>query len=159
MVNTLFDDLGGRDCLERVHKIFYDKLLVHPWLKGFFENNDQWHLEVQQTEFMMRLFGGPVIYRGRMPKYAHIHMFIPEDVFMERHQILNDSLIEARVAPDLIERWLACDLGLKLALVKKSVSQCSRRYVSEPITIVKKPGCPFQYAPEILQESPSAPRD
>lgn len=144
MSDTLYDELGGKPCLERVHKIFYDKLLVDPWLKGFFADNEQWHLEVQQTDFMMRLFGGPIVYCGRMPKYAHLHMFITEEVFMARHEILKDSLIQAGVAEDLRERWLAYDLGLKLALVKKTMSECKQRYKDEPIVFVEKPGCPFQ---------------
>lgn len=144
MSDTLYDELGGKACLDRVHKIFYDKILVDPWLKGFFKDNEQWHLEIQQTEFMMRLFGGPIIYRGRMPKYAHIHMFIPEEVFMIRHQILEDSLKVARIPANLIERWLAYDMGLKLALVKKSTSECQGRYKNEPIVFIEKPGCPFQ---------------
>ncbi|MBT5073999.1 MAG: group 1 truncated hemoglobin [Kordiimonadaceae bacterium] len=148
MAETLFDELGGRPCLDKVHKIFYDKLLVHPWLKDFFKDNDQWHLEIQQTEFMMRLFGGPIIYAGRMPKYAHAHMFITEEIYMDRHQILEQSLIEAFVRPDLRERWLAYDLGLKLALTKKSTDECSQRYVDEPILEVVKPlgynMCPYK---------------
>lgn len=148
MAETLFDELGGRPCLERVHKIFYDKLLVDPWLKDFFKDNEQWHLEVQQTEFMMRLFGGPIIYAGRMPKYAHAHMFITEEIYMARHQFLEDSLIEEGIRPDLRERWLAYDLGLKLALVKDTKEECSQRYVDEPIHEVIKPlgynQCPYK---------------
>jgi len=145
MSETLFDEVGGRPCLERVHKVFYDKILADPWLRGFFLDNDQWHLEIQQTEFMMRLFGGPVIYAGRMPKYAHRHMYIKEDVFIARHKVLEESLISVGIPVDLRERWLEYDFGLKLALVKKDISECQRRYVDEPIVEVKKPGCQYQY--------------
>ena len=31
------DDLGGKKTLQKVHKIFYNKLYAHPWLKSFFE--------------------------------------------------------------------------------------------------------------------------
>ena len=148
MSDTLYDELGGRPCLERVHKIFYDKLLVDPWLSEFFKNNDQWHLEIQQTEFMMRLFGGPVIYQGRMPKYAHAHMFITEEIYMTRHEILEESLIEAGVREDLRDRWLAYDLGLLRALVKKDISECTKRYHDEPVATATKPlsylRCPYK---------------
>ncbi|MCK5041118.1 MAG: group 1 truncated hemoglobin [Sphingomonadales bacterium] len=139
MADTLFDELGGRPCLERVHRIFYDKLLAHPWLKGFFINNTQWHLEVQQTEFMQRLFGGPNIYKGRMPKYAHQHMFITEEIYMLRHKILEQSLVEAGVEEELRERWLRYDIGLKLALVKSDQSECIGRYNDEPVVVIEKP--------------------
>lgn len=139
IADTLFDELGGKPCLDRVHKIFYNKLLAHPWLKGFFQDNEQWHLEIQQTEFMQRLFGGPNIYKGRMPRYAHQHMFITEEAFMKRHEILEQSLIEANVSPEHRERWLRYDMGLKLALVKKTQDECTGRYRDEPIVVVRKP--------------------
>ena len=33
--NTLFAEIGGRAVLEKVHKVFYDELYAHPWLKNF----------------------------------------------------------------------------------------------------------------------------
>ena len=45
MAETLFDELGGMQGIERVHRIFYDKLLMHPWLKGFFDGVPRPHLE------------------------------------------------------------------------------------------------------------------
>ena len=139
MADTLFDELGGMPCLERVHKIFYDKLLDHPWLKGFFEGQDRWVLESQQSDFMSVLFGGPKIYGGRMPKYAHIHLFVPEEVFLLRHELLGQSLTEVGILPDLKERWLKYDMGMKKALVKDSISECAGRFKSEAVVVVEKP--------------------
>lgn len=139
MPDTLFDELGGMTCIERVHGILYDKLLGHPWLKGFFVGNDRRHLESQQSDFMSGLFGGPKIYGGRMPKDAHVHIFVTEEVFMTRHQLLEESLTEAGIQPDLKERWLKYDLGMKKALVKGSLSECKGRYKTEPVISVEKP--------------------
>lgn len=149
IADTLFEELGGKPCLDRVHKIFYDKLMIHPWLAGFFKDNEQWHLEVQQTDFMMRLFGGPNIYKGRMPKYAHQHMFVTEEMFMERHAVLEQSLVEAGVAAELRERWLRYDMGLKRALVKADKSECVERYKDEPIVCVDTP-------PQYIKDTNSA---
>ena len=52
MAETLFHELGGIPCLEKVHVIFYDKLLSHPWLKDFFEGVPRPHLESQQSDSM-----------------------------------------------------------------------------------------------------------
>ena len=139
MENTFLDELGGMPCLERVHKVFYDKLLGHPWLRGFFKGVPRQHLESQQSEFMSGVFGGPKIYGGRAPKAAHVHMFITEEVFLTRHKLLEQSLIEANIRPDLRERWLAYDMGMKKLLVKNSVTECKGRYKSEPIIVVEKP--------------------
>ncbi|WP_420345227.1 group I truncated hemoglobin [Pelagibius sp.] len=139
MADSFFEELGGMDCLERVHRIFYGKLLSHPWLKGFFEGVPRHHLESQQTDFMAGVFGGPKIYGGRPPKSAHVHLFITEEVFMIRHGLLEESLIEAGIRPDLRKRWLGYDLRMKKVLVKSSVSECAGRYNTDPVVVVEKP--------------------
>ena len=140
VAEDLFYELGGMPALEKVHTIFYDKLLSHPWLKEFFKGVPRPHLESQQSEFMSGLFGGSKIYGGRPPHSAHIHMFITEEVFLIRHELLALSLTEANIRPDLKERWLKYDMGMKRALVKKSVSECEGRYKNGPIIAVEKPG-------------------
>lgn len=139
MSETFLDELGGMPCLEKVHKILYDKLLKHPWLSGFFDGVPRSHLESQQSEFMSGIFGGPKIYCGRPPKTAHVHMFITEEVFLTRHKLLEQSLTEAGIRADLKERWLGYDMGMKRALVKNSISECEGRYKCEPIIVVEKP--------------------
>ena len=125
--------------VEKVHTIFYDKLLSHPWLKEFFKGVPRAHLESQQSEFMSGLFGGPKIYGGRPPLTAHVHMFITEEIFLIRHELLALSLTEANIRPDLRDRWLRHDMAMKRALVKKSPAECEGRYKSEPIIVVEKP--------------------
>lgn len=140
MADNLFDELGGMPCLERVHRIFYGKLLAHPWLKEFFAGVPRAHLEDQQNSFMAGAFGGPRLYGGRPIDTAHEHMFITEEVFDLRHEILDQSLKEAGVRTDLRERWLVYNMKTKKALVKKSISECKGRYKTEPIIDIKKPG-------------------
>jgi len=139
MTKTFFDEIGGRPCLEKVHVLLYDKLLSHPWLKGFFAGNNRWHLEIQQTDFVQGIFGGTNVYGGRFPKDAHVHLFITEEVFMIRHQLLEQSLTEAGIRQDHKEQWLEFDMGFKKALVKTSVSECKGRYKMEPVISVPKP--------------------
>lgn len=141
MADAFLDKIGGRPCIERVHKILYDKLLSHRWLKDFFVGMERWHLEEQQTEFMSDLFGGrPKIYQGRLPMRAHQHLFITEEVFMIRHKLLEDSLNQAKVPKDIIEQWLIYDMGMKAAIVKDTVEDCEGRFASEEVLVVPKPG-------------------
>ena len=139
MSDTLYDQLGGKPCLEEVHRIFYDKLMSHPWLKQYFVGRKREHQESQQTDFMTGLFGGPQIYGGRMPKSAHQHLFITEEVFQLRHDMLADALDEAGVPPDLKARWLGHDLKIKYALVKSDLSECKPRYPTDTIIAPAKP--------------------
>jgi len=139
-VTTVFlDEVGGRACLERVHKILYEKLLSHPWLKGFFVGQERWHLEIQQTDFMADLFGGPPCYAGRMPMYGHQHIFITDEVFMIRHKLLAEALSEANVTDDHKARWLKFDIGMKAAIIKESIDDCEGRYRNEKVLVVPKP--------------------
>jgi len=41
MKQSLFDAVGGLPTLQKVHKIFYDKVYAHPWLDPFFEGHSQ----------------------------------------------------------------------------------------------------------------------
>jgi len=139
MANTLFDKLGGLPCIELVHRLFYDRMYAHPWLKDFLHGRTREFQESQQTNFMAGLFGGPQTFRGRFPRGAHQHLFITEEVFEIRAEMLESALIEAKVPEDLRARWLRYDASLKNAVVKTDVSECEPRYPNDPIIVVEKP--------------------
>ena len=121
MKQTLFDALGGLPVLQQVHKIFYDKIYAHPWLKQFFAGHNQQAIENRQTAFMGEKMGGPLEYWGKHPKMAHRHMYITQELFDLRQQLLRESLLEAQVPPDLIPRWLKIDAAFKPVIVKDSI--------------------------------------
>jgi len=137
---TLFQALGGRSVLERVHKVFYDKLYEHPWLGQFFHDIEQELVENQQTDFMVSNMGGGKIYQGRFPKPAHMHMYITDELFDLRNRLLADSLRECGVAEDLAERWLKIDRAFKHSMVKQNVSECEKRFFTDDLKIYHKPG-------------------
>lgn len=137
--STLFDRLGGMDVMRRVHKIFYDKLFAHPWLKQYFVEHPQEIFENQQTDFMAGLMGGPKIYAGKTPKMAHQNIFITDELFETRNEILSQSIKEAGIPDDVREEWLAVDRTLKKALVKTSVDECRTMYDGQRIYDIPKP--------------------
>ena len=120
---SLFDQVGGLKTLERVHKIFYDKVYAHPWLKLFFEGHDQEAIESRQTSFMAEKMGGSVDYWGKQPKMAHRQMYITQELYDLRHEILRESIEEAGIAADLAERWLKIDYAFKRQIVKDSIEE------------------------------------
>ena len=136
---SLFERFGGRATLERVHIIFYEKLYAHPWLSGFFAGINQKLIENQQSDFFSQLTGGPKNYSGRMPQHAHAHIFISEDLFLVRHELLRDSLVEGRVTSPELEEWLKIDMAFKKVLCKQSPRDCEKRYVDEDIVIIPDP--------------------
>ena len=135
---SLFDRLGGKPTLQRVHKVFYDKVYVHPWIGQYFTGTEQQILEDQQTDFMISIMGGPKQYMGRPPKYAHQHMVITEELFELRQQLLSESIQECGLSDELREEWLGTDNALRRALVKKSREEC-KAYTPEDILDFKNP--------------------
>lgn len=135
----LFDALGGYETLKRVHKIFYDKVYEHAWLKQFFEGHSQQLIEDQQTDFMALKMGGPKDYCGKEPRYAHLQMYITDEIFEVRHELLRESLVEAGVHPELIERWLRIDAAFRRQVVKPSLEAFHAEYTFKKRIIVPKP--------------------
>ena len=52
---------------------------------------------------------------------AHRQMYITEELFDLRHQILKESLREVRVPEELARRWLKIDYAFKRKVVKDSI--------------------------------------
>jgi hemoglobin len=136
--SSLYDRLGGRPTLERVHKAFYTKIFSHPDFAALFDGLRIDHQVSQQTAFMMGLFGGPKIFGGRPPKGAHQHLFITEEQFELRHKILGDTLSACGIRGELRERWLYYDYSFKSQIVKSSIEQCEKRYTNDRIRFVPR---------------------
>jgi len=132
---SLFDRVGGQATLERVHKVLYGKLFAHPVLGAFFRKTVRKHQESQQTDFMMHQLGGPSIYGGRVPRDAHMHLFITQEHFEIRQALLRESLIECGIDEEAREEWLRRDRKFERAIVKSSIEQCEKRYTMDEIII------------------------
>lgn len=135
----LFDRLGGRPTLDRVHRIFYEKLYAHPWIGKYFEGINKEHISSQQSDFMGMLFGGPRVFSGRMPIDAHMHMMITEEIFQVRHALLRDALVEAQIPQREFSEWLAIDAAFKKVLVKKGLEDCRKRFNTDEIVNHRDP--------------------
>ncbi len=129
----LFERLGGRPTLDRVHKIFYEKLYAHNWIGKYFAGINKELITNQQSDFMGMLFGGPKIFSGRMPIDAHMHMMITEELFEIRHELLRESLAESKINEPEFSEWLSVDAAFKRILIKKSVADCKKRFNTDDI--------------------------
>ena len=71
---------------------------------------------------------------------AHRHMYITEELFELRSQLLRESLEDAGISPDLAKRWLKIDSAFKRQVVKESIqSFYSWTWKYEKRVIVPKP--------------------
>ena len=127
MKQSLYDAVGGLPTLEKVHKIFYDKIYIHPWLKQFFAGHNQEAIEDRQTSFMGEKMGGPK-YLGKPLKQVHENMYITQELFELRHEILKESLTEAGLSDDAATRWLKIDDAFMKQITKPSVETFYRDY-------------------------------
>ena len=137
---TLFEAVGGLPTLRKVHKIFYDKIYAHPWIGKFFAGHIQEAIEARQTSFMAEKMGGDVTYYGKDMKMAHRQMFITQELFDLRSQLLRQSLNEAGVSDELATRWLKIDRAFSGQIVKDSIeSFYSWTWKYEKRLIIPKP--------------------
>jgi hemoglobin len=133
MDEKLYNLIGGRPTLEKVHKIFYDKIYADPWIGLYFKEIQQEIIETQQTDFMAQAMGGPSMYLGKFPIPAHRHMFITEELFELRTKYLKESLNEANVEPQYQEIWLKIDGAFKKGIIKTSIDECTLRYNTDEV--------------------------
>ena len=137
---TLYKEIGGLAALQKVHKLFYDKVYAHPWIGRFFAGLDQSYIENQQTAFMSGVMGGPKNYQGKPLRYAHQHMFIPEDLFTLRQRLLREAISEAGFAEEVSDAWLELDARFKHVIVKNSIEDCKKLYTHRQIVAYSEDG-------------------
>ncbi|MDH5718518.1 MAG: group 1 truncated hemoglobin [Spirochaetia bacterium] len=136
---SLYDRIGGMSVIEKVQKIFYDKVYNHNWLGLYFKHIDQKHIESQQAKFMSGLMGGPKIYMGSVPKEAHRIILATNELFDVRKGLLIESLKEANIGQSEIDEWIKKDEAFRSVIVKKSISDCKKVYDDEEIIYYEKP--------------------
>lgn len=134
-----FEELGGREILEKVSKIFYDKVYDDNWIGEYFKEVKQEIIEEQQVDFMSMALGGPKVYLGKLPVPAHKHMMITEELFILREELLDAALVEAGACNELITRWKKIDEAFKNKIVKKSLNECEKRFKTDEILNFEKP--------------------
>lgn len=137
-----FEKMGGRDSLIRINKTFYDKVYKHPWLKQYFLAVPQQHIENQQIDFMQKVLGGTNVYVGKTPTATHHHMFIPDELFDVRKQLLIEAFEENHANAELVEKWLSLDESFRRFIINQSPDECTPRFKTDPILNFPKPaGC------------------
>ncbi len=134
-----FEYMGGRAILIKINKVFYDKVYAHPWLKLYFQEIPQQHIEDQQVDFMQKVLGGKDVYVGKTPATTHNHMFIPNELFDVRKKLLEESFQEVNANSELIDKWLSLDESFRRLIINKSPDECKGRFKTDPVLNFPKP--------------------
>ncbi len=132
--------------VSNINDIFYDKVFEDEWLKLIFDGVPPEHIKNQQTDFIVKAFGGPKRYSGRSPRDAHPHIFIQEDMWELRERYLLEAFAEANAPEWMREKWIAIDNAFKNSILNKSPDECEGRYRSEPIINIPNPKNGFKKA-------------
>jgi len=128
-----FEAMGGTAMLEKISKIFYDKIYEDDWLKLYFVDVPQEHIERQQVAFMQAALGGENLYCGQTPPAAHKHMYITHELFEARQVMLDEAFEESNASDLLIEKWQRIDDAFFNRIVKHAPEQCEKRYKTDKI--------------------------
>ena len=134
-----FERIGGRKQLIKINKAFYDKVYTHPWLKLYFLEIPQEHIENQQVDFMQKVLGGENVYVGKTPATTHNHMYITNELFDVRQKLLQEAFNETDTCNELATMWLALDESFRRVITNESPDECERRFKTDVILNFPKP--------------------
>lgn len=123
---------------------FYELVYNDPWFSKIFRNIKQEVITSQQIDFMVQSFGGPKRFGGRVPKDAHPQIWIDDNIWNYREELLKKSFQKTNAPIELQEKWLRIDEAFKAGIVNKGgPEECEGRYrtdeiIYEPMPISKK---------------------
>ena len=104
-MNTLYQKYGSELIVNAVRS-FYENLEKSPLIKPYFAGIDKEKLIEFQIEYFKKLFGGPEADLSKYATYPH-RLPIPDDLFMDVAEILENTLIDAKLDNEDIENILS----------------------------------------------------
>ena len=142
-MTSICDEVVLTDVIAKVNKEFYDRMYEHPWMSRYFDGIEQEHIERQQTDFIVGALGGPKRFLGRPPSSAHPHIFVTDELFDLRRDMLVAALDKVGTPAELREGWLRIDESFRKAITMRSVDECEKRFTTDRILAFHKDGRPM----------------
>jgi len=120
MEQTLYEEIGGEEAIEKVVDYFYTELVLKDELVNhFFEDIDMEKQRLHQTKFISFALGGPDQYTGKSMAQVHKGMNLQPPHFDAIVQHLHDSLAHFEVNESDIDKALSKVASLKDDIVYK----------------------------------------
>lgn len=104
---TLFEELGGEPILRAIIDRFVDRIFDDTMIGFFFQRASRQRIKEKEYEFAARHLGADVEYTGRPLDQAHAAHRIMGGQFMRRLRILEQTLEEFDVPPQVRDHWIA----------------------------------------------------
>ena len=94
MAQSIYQKYGGFGAVNRIVMSFYDSVLDHDDLGGYFDGIDMKSLIDHQTKFIASLLGGPASFSDDHLKRAHAKLGITPDHFDAMKHVLEQTLLD-----------------------------------------------------------------
>jgi hemoglobin len=78
---SVYTEIGGREAVDAVVDVFYDRVLDDEQLAGYFDEFDMAELHAHQVQFISSVAGGPVSYTGAEMRAVHAPLGIDQADF------------------------------------------------------------------------------
>lgn len=120
------------DWIAKVTEEFYELVYKDLWFSKMFYNIEQEIITSQQIDFMVQSFGGPKKFCGRSPNDAHPHIWINEEIWDYRENLLKQAFRNVGAPDNILEKWLKIDEAFKSKIINKGgPEECFGRYKTE----------------------------
>ncbi len=110
MIDRLYEKIGGRDTVNALVQVFYDKVRADPRLGRFFQSTDMENLKARQAMFLTMLLGGTRSFSGMDLNQAHAKPRaegMADDDFDALLRVFDAALREVRVEHAYIHEVLS----------------------------------------------------
>ena len=120
---TLYDQIGGKESIQKAVDLFYKKIFMDGRVSHFFDNTDMRRLYTHQSQFLSYVLGGPDEYKGMDIREAHKDL-VEKRGLEERHfdiiaEHLLATLVDLGVERDLCEKIMTIVVGTKDAVLNR----------------------------------------
>jgi hemoglobin len=150
-MQTLLQQLGGRDAVELVVAAFYERVLADPLLRGYFRGVQMSRLYKNQADFFCAALGQPDAYQGRDMRTLHAGMNIGDEEFDAVAVHLQDALAECGVDRPKIDTVLSLIAPLRADVVTRKPAPKKSLLRDEFFAPVARAAvCPMKAARSVL---------
>jgi hemoglobin len=122
-MTRLFDRIGA-DALRAVLTDFYDRVFSDVMIGFLFAGKNKERLIQKEWEFTAGFLGADVAYTGRPMREAHARSPILGGHFERRLKILEDTLADHGVDPQVREAWVRHTRSLRPQVTADKGSEC-----------------------------------
>lgn len=121
--------------LTRILDAFYTEVYADPRLSPYFQRVPKARAIQKQYEFLASTFSGCGAYFGLNPFNAHHWMVISDELFDHRESLFERVLQQERLAPHLIDRWMALHELFRTEIVKLAPRGMISQGIEQPLRV------------------------